>query len=103
MTLSRPAAAPAFNPLGSYEYSGTGRTGTRLNASGQPTTIAGYSTQPAIPGPASRSQPGFGAPQIFQEFNTVAQGTMQSWDGYVHPRISRPQDVVDQKIENGID
>jgi hypothetical protein len=47
--------------------------------------------------------PGFGAPQIFQEFNTVASGTMQSWDGYVHPNISRPQDVIDQMIEDGSD
>jgi hypothetical protein len=91
------------NRQAGYEYSGTGRTGTRLNSSGQPTTIAGYLTQPAMPGPASRPQPGFGAPQIFQEFNTVASGTMQSWDGYVHPNISRPQDVIDQKIEDGSD
>ena len=47
--------------------------------------------------------PGSGAPQIFQEFNTVASGTMQSWDGYVHPSISRPQDVIDKKIEDGSD
>ena len=28
---------------------------------------------------------------------------VRSWDGYVHPSISRPQDVIDQKIEDGSD
>lgn len=28
---------------------------------------------------------------------------MQTWDGQLHPNISRPQDVIDQRIEDGSD
>jgi hypothetical protein len=81
-----------------YEFSGTGRTGTRRSSNGQPVTTRGYATQPAMPAPT-----GFGPPQFFEAFNPVAQGQMQSWDGQLSSKISRPQDVIDQKIEDGSD
>jgi hypothetical protein len=38
---------------------------------------------------------------VFGASNTVAQGQMQTWDGHVHTGSWRPQDVIDQKIEDG--
>jgi len=83
-----------------HEFSGTGRTGTRVGSKGQSMTTRGYSNVPAVHQP----QPtGFGAPPIYEAYNSVSGGEMQSFDGRLHQDISRPQDVIDHKIEDGSD
>jgi hypothetical protein len=67
-------------------------------------TTSGYSNP--VPGPSHRQQPDFtgpAVPVIYQEYNPVGGAPMQTWDGQVHPNISRPQDVVDSRIEDGSD
>jgi hypothetical protein len=88
------------------EYSGTGRTGTRVGSKGQFVTTPGYSKLSSVPGPSSRHLPepvGFGGPPIYETFDPISGGRMQTWDGQIHSNIGRPQDVIDQRIEDGSD
>jgi hypothetical protein len=72
---------------------------TRQTGTGHESVTAhGYSTQHSMAAPT-----GFGAPPIYHAYNPVAGGQMQTWDGHVHSASSRPQDVIDQKIEDGSD
>ena len=89
-----------------FEFSGTGRTGTRVDAKGQRATTSGYSKLATVPGLAPKCLPeptGFGAPPIYEAFDPINGGYMQTYDGQLHPNISRPQDVIDQRIEDGSD
>jgi len=77
-----------------------------MGAKGNAATTSGYSKLPAVPGPATRFVPhptGFGAPPVYEAFDPITGGYMQTFDGQPHPNISRPQDVIDSRIEDGSD